>query len=80
MARIEQRDQRELMSGALAYLFAAGALIAFALYALLPHPEANTAGMLPVIGAALVVGVLVEICGDLIPSPLIRSWSPPGAR
>jgi diguanylate cyclase (GGDEF)-like protein/putative nucleotidyltransferase with HDIG domain len=67
VARIEQRDRRELMSGALAYLFAAGALIAFALYALLPHPEGNTAGMLPVIGAALAVGVLVEICGDLIP-------------
>jgi hypothetical protein len=67
VARIEQRDRRELMSGALAYLFAAGALIAFALYALLPHPEGNTAGMLPVIGAALAAGVLVEIFGDLIP-------------
>src|SRR5262245_12273968 len=67
VARIEQRGRVGLMSGALAYLFAAGALIALALYALLPHPEANTAGMLPVIGTALAIGVLVEICGDLIP-------------
>ena len=40
------------MSSALAYLFAAGSLITLLLFALLPHPEANTAGMLAVIAAA----------------------------
>jgi diguanylate cyclase (GGDEF)-like protein/putative nucleotidyltransferase with HDIG domain len=67
VTRIEHRVQRELMSSALAYLFAAGSIITLALYALLPHPEGNTAGMLPVVGAALAIGVMIEIVGDLIP-------------
>jgi diguanylate cyclase (GGDEF)-like protein/putative nucleotidyltransferase with HDIG domain len=67
VARIEQRGRLELMSGAVAYLFAAGSLISLALYALLPHPEANTAGMLPVIGAGLAIAVLIEISGELVP-------------
>ena len=45
-------DQRELMARALAYLFAAGSLITLVLFALLPHPEANTAGLLAVVGAS----------------------------
>jgi diguanylate cyclase (GGDEF)-like protein/putative nucleotidyltransferase with HDIG domain len=60
-------DQRELMARSLAYLFAAGSLITLVLFALLPHPEANTAGMLAVVGLALAVGVGLEIGAELIP-------------
>jgi diguanylate cyclase (GGDEF)-like protein len=59
--------QRELMARALAYLFAAGSILALALFALLPHPEANTIGMLAVIGLALAVGITLEICAEVIP-------------
>jgi diguanylate cyclase (GGDEF)-like protein/putative nucleotidyltransferase with HDIG domain len=64
---IDKPDQRELMARALAYLFAAGAFITLALFAVLPHPEANTAGMLAIVGLALAVGVGIEIGADLIP-------------
>jgi diguanylate cyclase (GGDEF)-like protein/putative nucleotidyltransferase with HDIG domain len=67
VAPIEHRGRRELMSSALAYLFAAGSIITLAVYALLPHPEGNTAGMVAVIAAALLIGVMIEIGGDLIP-------------
>jgi diguanylate cyclase (GGDEF)-like protein/putative nucleotidyltransferase with HDIG domain len=66
-APIEHRGELDLMSSALAYLFAVGSIITLVLYALLPHPEASTAGMLPVIAAALAVGVLIEVGGELIP-------------
>jgi diguanylate cyclase (GGDEF)-like protein/putative nucleotidyltransferase with HDIG domain len=64
---VEQRGELDFMSSALAYLFAAGSIITLVLYALLPHPEANTAGMLPVVAAALAIGVMIEIGGELIP-------------
>jgi diguanylate cyclase (GGDEF)-like protein/putative nucleotidyltransferase with HDIG domain len=67
VSRIEHSGRHELMSTALAYLFAAGSIITLAVYALLPHPEGNTAGMIPVIAAALLIGVMIEIGGDLIP-------------
>ena len=60
-------DQRELMARALAYLFAAGSLITLVLFALLPHSGASTAGMLTVVGLALVAGVGIEIGAELIP-------------
>lgn len=59
--------QREFMARALAYLFAAGSIIALVLYALLGHPEANTAGMVSVICFALALGVGIEIGAELIP-------------
>jgi diguanylate cyclase (GGDEF)-like protein/putative nucleotidyltransferase with HDIG domain len=59
--------QRELMARALAYLFAAGSLITLVLYAVLPHPEASTPGMLAVVLLALAVGVGLEIGAELIP-------------
>jgi diguanylate cyclase (GGDEF)-like protein/putative nucleotidyltransferase with HDIG domain len=64
---VDQPDQRELMARVLAYLFAAGAFLTLVLFAVLPHPEASTAGMLAVVGLALVVGLGVEIGADLIP-------------
>jgi diguanylate cyclase (GGDEF)-like protein/putative nucleotidyltransferase with HDIG domain len=59
--------QRELMARALAYLFAAGSVLTLALFALLPHPEASTAGMLAVVGVALAVGVALEIGAEVVP-------------
>jgi diguanylate cyclase (GGDEF)-like protein/putative nucleotidyltransferase with HDIG domain len=64
----------DLMARSLAYLFASGGLITLALFLLLPHPEASTAGMLGVVGVALATGVAVEILAGRIPSgvfPLI---------
>jgi diguanylate cyclase (GGDEF)-like protein/putative nucleotidyltransferase with HDIG domain len=60
-------DRRELMARSLAYLFAAGSLITLVLFALLPHPEASTAGVLIVVGLALSVGAGIEIGAELIP-------------
>jgi diguanylate cyclase (GGDEF)-like protein/putative nucleotidyltransferase with HDIG domain len=59
--------QREFTARALAYLFAAGATITLVLYALLGHPEANTAGMVSVVCLALALGVGIEIGAELIP-------------
>jgi diguanylate cyclase (GGDEF)-like protein/putative nucleotidyltransferase with HDIG domain len=55
------------MGRALAYLFAAGSLITLVLYAVLGHPEGNTAGMVSVICLALVLGVAIEIGAEQIP-------------
>jgi diguanylate cyclase (GGDEF)-like protein/putative nucleotidyltransferase with HDIG domain len=67
MLPADQQEERELLARALAYLFAAGSIITLVLYALLPHPEANTAGMLAVVGLALVTGVCIEVGAELIP-------------
>jgi diguanylate cyclase (GGDEF)-like protein/putative nucleotidyltransferase with HDIG domain len=58
----------ELMSRALAYLFAAGGLITLALFLLLPHTEASTAGMLGVAIAGLAIGVAIEIGAERLPA------------
>src|SRR4051794_26893222 len=62
----DQHDEQELLARALAYLFAAGSIITLVLYAVLPHPEATTAGMLAVVGVALGVGVGIEIAAERI--------------
>jgi diguanylate cyclase (GGDEF)-like protein/putative nucleotidyltransferase with HDIG domain len=62
-------DRRDLMSRSLAYLFGAGALSTLLLFALLPHPEASTAGMLTVVSLAFAVGVGIEVGSELIPEP-----------
>ena len=64
----DPRVPRELMGRALAYLFAAGSVLTLLLFALLPHPEASTAGMLTVVGAALVLGTALEIGAEVIPA------------
>ena len=58
---------REFMAGALAYLFAAGAVIMLVLFALLDHDQASTAGMIAVVCTTLGIGVGIEIAGELIP-------------
>ena len=63
----DRRDERELLARALAYLFAAGSIMTLVLYAVLPHPEATTAGMLAVVGVALGVGVGIEIGAEQVP-------------
>jgi len=60
-------EQPELMARSLAYLFAAGGLVTLVLFLLLPHPEANTAGILSVAGAALVFGLAIEIADGRLP-------------
>jgi diguanylate cyclase (GGDEF)-like protein/putative nucleotidyltransferase with HDIG domain len=67
VAAAGQAGQAELMARALAYLYAAGSIITLVLYALLPHPEASTAGMLAIAGLALAAGVALEIGAELIP-------------
>jgi diguanylate cyclase (GGDEF)-like protein/putative nucleotidyltransferase with HDIG domain len=62
----DRRDEQDLLARALAYLFAAGSIITLVLYAVLPHPEATTAGMLAVVGVALCVGVSIEIGAESI--------------
>jgi diguanylate cyclase (GGDEF)-like protein/putative nucleotidyltransferase with HDIG domain len=63
----DHADQHELKARALAYLFAAGSIITLGLFALLPHPEANTAGMIAVAAIALGLGVAVEVAAERIP-------------
>jgi diguanylate cyclase (GGDEF)-like protein/putative nucleotidyltransferase with HDIG domain len=58
----------ELMARSLAYLFAAGGLITLVLFLLLPRPEASTPGMLGVVGAALAIGIAIEIGAERIPA------------
>src|SRR5690242_13339996 len=58
---------REFMAGALAYLFAAGAVIMLVLFAVLDHEQASTPGMIAVVCAALAIGAGIEIAGELIP-------------
>jgi len=60
-------EQPELMARSLAYLFAAGGLVTLVLFLLLPHPEANTAGILSVAGAALVFGLAIEVADGRLP-------------
>jgi two-component system cell cycle response regulator len=55
------------MSRSLTYLLGAGALATLALFALLPHPEASTAGMLAVVGFAFALGVAIEIGRERVP-------------
>jgi diguanylate cyclase (GGDEF)-like protein/putative nucleotidyltransferase with HDIG domain len=62
-------DRRDLMSRSLAYLFGAGALSTLMLFALLPHPEASTGGMLTVVALAFALGVAIEVGRELIPEP-----------
>jgi diguanylate cyclase (GGDEF)-like protein/putative nucleotidyltransferase with HDIG domain len=61
-------DQPELMARSLAYLFAAGGFITLVLFLLLPRPEANTAGMLGVVGAALAFGLAIEVTAGRLPA------------
>src|SRR5256885_1723498 len=63
----DRADRRELMARSLAYLFAAGSIITLALFAVLPHPEAKTAGMLITAGLALIVAVAIEVTAELLP-------------
>src|SRR5689334_11342514 len=58
---------REFMAGALAYLFAAGAVLMLLLFAVLDHEQASTAGMLSVVCAALAIGVAIEVGAESIP-------------
>jgi diguanylate cyclase (GGDEF)-like protein/putative nucleotidyltransferase with HDIG domain len=62
-------DRRDLMSRSLACLFGAGALSTLMLFALLPHPEASTGGMLTVVALAFALGVAIEVGRELIPEP-----------
>jgi diguanylate cyclase (GGDEF)-like protein/putative nucleotidyltransferase with HDIG domain len=60
-------EQPELMARSLAYLFATGGLVTLVLFLLLPHPEANTAGILCVAGVALAFGLAIEVAADRLP-------------
>jgi len=57
----------DLMARALAYLFAAGAILTLGLFAVLPHPEASTPGMLATVIAALAVAVAIEASAERLP-------------
>ena len=50
---------RAMMARAIAFLFAAGAMLTLAVLAALPHPEANVTGMLATVGVALGAALVV---------------------
>jgi diguanylate cyclase (GGDEF)-like protein/putative nucleotidyltransferase with HDIG domain len=56
---LDDLTRRATMARSLAFLFAAGATLSLAVLLLLPHPEADTAGMLATIGAAYVAAIVL---------------------
>ena len=63
---LEAAERRALMARSLALLFAAGATLSLVLFAALPHPEGDVAGMLATIAVAFVLTIWIVARGERI--------------